>query len=67
MNIMMQIRKKTKIEELNYLFLMECLASYKNPRDKLTALLKKMNLFVLKKDYTFFLKIIVYGHLVLKF
>lgn len=58
MNIMGQIRKKAKTEELDYLFLMDALKSYRHPRDKLTALLKsqyiirvKKGLYVLGKDY----------------
>lgn len=44
-----EIRKKAKIEELDYLFLMECLSSFKQPRDKLTKLLKTKHLIRIKK------------------
>ncbi|MCC5831456.1 MAG: hypothetical protein JJU12_00230 [Chlamydiales bacterium] len=49
MNIMQEIRKKAKTEELDYLFLMDCLSSYKHPRDKLTSLLKTEQLIRIKK------------------
>ena len=58
MNIMQTIRKKALIEEIDYLFLMECLSSYRQPRDKLTKLLKageiirvKKGLYLLGRDY----------------
>ena len=40
MNIMKNLRNKAKTEELDYLLIMNCLSSYKQPRDKLTKLLK---------------------------
>ena len=53
-----KIRKRAKTEELDYLFLMDCLSSYKQPRDKLTTLLKahhlvrvKKGLYVFGKEY----------------
>lgn len=49
MDIIWEIRKKAKTEELDYLFLMECLSSYKHPRDKLTDLLKAKELIRVKK------------------
>jgi len=58
MDIMRQVRKKAKTEEIDYLFLMECLGDYKKPRSKLTALLKaeslirvKKGLYIFGKDY----------------
>ena len=58
MTIMRQIRKRAKTEEIDYLFLMDCLSSYKRPRDKLTRLLKsgdiiraKKSLYVFGKEY----------------
>jgi predicted transcriptional regulator of viral defense system len=58
MDIMNEIRKKAKTEELDYLFLMECLSTYKHPRDKLTKLIKanqliriKKSIYVFGKDY----------------
>ncbi len=58
MDVMRKIRKKAKTEEIDYLFLMECLSSYKQPRDKLTGLLSddqlirvKKGLYVFGKDY----------------
>ena len=58
MNVMTSIRAGAKTEELDYLFLMNCLAAYKHPRDKLTALLRrkdlvrvKKGLYVFGKDY----------------
>lgn len=54
MNIMKEIRKKAKTEELDYLFLMDCLSSYKHPRDKLTALMKSKDLIRVKKGLYIF-------------
>lgn len=51
-----EIRKKAKTEELDYLFLMECLAAYKHPRNKLTALLKAQDLIRIKKGLYIFSK-----------
>lgn len=58
MDIMREIRKKAKTEELDYLFLMDSLSSYRQPRDKLTDLLKakkliriKKGLYIFGKDY----------------
>ena len=45
----MDIRGKAKTEEIDYLFLMERLSSYKRPRDKLTSLLKQGHLIRVKK------------------
>lgn len=56
MDIMREIRKKAKTEELDYLFLMDCLASYRQPRDKLTALLKAKELIRVKKGIYIFAK-----------
>ena len=56
MDIMREIRKKTKVEELDYLFLMSCLTAYKQPRDKLTDLLKKNYLIRIKKGLYIFAK-----------
>lgn len=49
MDIMREIRKKAKTEELDYLFLMGCLSRYKQPRTKLTTLLKSKNIIRVKK------------------
>lgn len=46
---MRQIRERAKTEELDYLFLMDCLSAYKHPRDKLTTLLKNKQLIRIKK------------------
>ncbi|NGX38514.1 MAG: hypothetical protein K1000chlam2_01688 [Chlamydiae bacterium] len=54
MNIMRKIRKKAKTEEIDYLFLMDCLSSYKQPRDKLTTLLKNHQLIRVKKGLYIF-------------
>lgn len=54
MDIMREIRKKAKTEEIDYLFLMNCLSSYKQPRDKLTKLLKKKHLIRIKKGIYIF-------------
>lgn len=54
MYIMREIRKRAKTEELDYLFIMDCLASYKNPRDKLTSLLKSKDLIRIKKGLYIF-------------
>lgn len=53
-NLMMQIRKKAPIEEIDYLFLMDCLKDYKSPRAKLTTLLKKKDLIRVKKGIYLF-------------
>lgn len=49
MNLMLEIRKKAKAEELDYLFFMDALSGFKHPRDKLTALLKSKNIIRVKK------------------
>ncbi|NGX53960.1 MAG: hypothetical protein K1000chlam4_00681 [Chlamydiae bacterium] len=49
MDAMNQIRKRAKTEEFDYLFLMDCLSSYKQPRDKLTVLLKNRQIIRVKK------------------
>lgn len=54
MDIMNEIRKRAKTEELDYLFLMDCLSSYKQPRDKLTKLLKANQLIRVKKSIYIF-------------
>lgn len=56
MDIMREIRKKAKLEEVDYLFLMDCLAGYKKPRSKLTALLKAEDLVRVKKGLYVFAK-----------
>ena len=53
---MKEIRKKAKTEEIDYLFLMGCLSSYKQPRDKLTTLLKSHQLIRVKKGLYVFVK-----------
>lgn len=50
MDIMREIRKRAKTEELDYLFLMDCLSSYKQPRAKLTKILKSNQLIRVKKS-----------------
>ncbi len=54
MDIMRSIRKKAKTEELDYLYIMGCLSSYKQPRDKLTKLLKTNKLIRVKKGIYIF-------------
>jgi len=49
MNIMGKIRQNAKTEEVDYLFLMNCLSSYQNPRDKLTSILEAHQLIRVKK------------------
>ena len=49
MNVMKNLRNKAKTEELDYLLIMNCLSSYKQPRDKLTKLLKTNQLIRIKK------------------
>jgi predicted transcriptional regulator of viral defense system len=49
MNTMKNLRNKAKTEELDYLLIMNCLSSYKQPRDKLTKLLKTNQLIRIKK------------------
>lgn len=49
MEVMRKIRQRAQTEELDYLFLMECLSFYKHPRDKLTALLKSKAIIRVKK------------------
>lgn len=58
MDVIGKIRKKAKTEEMDYLFVMDCLSSYKQPRTKLTSLLKsgqlirvKKGLYVFGKEY----------------
>jgi len=54
MDIMKILRNKAKIEELDYLFIMNCLSFYKQPRDKLTKLLKNNQLIRIKKGIYIF-------------
>lgn len=54
MDIMREIRKKAKTEEFDYLFLIDCLSSYKQPRDKITKLLKSKQLIRVKKGVYIF-------------
>lgn len=56
MDLMREIRKKANTEELDYLFLMDSLSSYRQPRDKLTDLLKAKNLIRIKKGLYIFSK-----------
>jgi len=46
---MRQMRKRAKTEEVDYLLLMDCLSSYKKPRDKLSKLIKSGDLIRVKK------------------
>lgn len=48
-NVIIQIRKKSRSEELDYTFVMDCLKDYKSPRSKLTVLLKNGDLIRVKK------------------
>jgi len=57
-DVMREVRKRAQTEEIDYLFLMESLSSYKQPRDKLTKLLKagllirvKKGLYVFGEEY----------------
>ena len=43
------IRKKAVTEEIDYQFLMDCLAEYKNPRDKITRLMRSGAIVRVKK------------------
>lgn len=43
------IRKKALTEEIDYNYLISCLSQYKNPRDKITRLLKSKALIRIKK------------------
>jgi predicted transcriptional regulator of viral defense system len=54
MNIMKILRKRAKTEEIDFLFIMNCLSSYKSPRDKLTKLLKSKQLIRVKKGIYIF-------------
>ncbi len=54
MDAIKKIRNRAKIEELDYLFIMNCLSSYKQPNDKLTKLLKKEQLIRVKKGIYIF-------------
>lgn len=49
MDIMTKIRGRAKSEEVDYLFIMECLSMYRQPRAKLTSLLKDQQLIRVKK------------------
>lgn len=51
MDIAMKIlREKTKSNELNHAFVMDCLREWKNPEAKLSRLLKQESLISLKRD-----------------
>ncbi|MCH9634592.1 MAG: hypothetical protein S4CHLAM7_13450 [Chlamydiae bacterium] len=54
MDIFQEIRNKIDREELDYLFLLECLKHYKQPRDKITKLLKSQFLIRVKKGFYVF-------------
>ena len=49
MDALTEILKKAKTDELDYLFILDCLSDYKNPRAKITSLLKKGDLIRVKK------------------
>ncbi|NGX61362.1 MAG: hypothetical protein K940chlam9_00847 [Chlamydiae bacterium] len=58
MDLIREMRRRAKTEEVDYLFLMDCLSHYKQPRSKLTSLLKagvlvrvKKGLYVFGKGY----------------
>ncbi|MCH9628130.1 MAG: hypothetical protein S4CHLAM2_17830 [Chlamydiales bacterium] len=51
---MRDIRERAKTEEVDYLFLISCLSSYKHPRDKVTALLKANEIIRVKKGIYIF-------------
>lgn len=58
MDLMRRIRGQIKGEEFDYLILLHCLSDYKQPRDKITKLLKngsiirvKKGLYVFGEDY----------------
>ncbi|NGX56161.1 MAG: hypothetical protein K1060chlam5_00397 [Candidatus Anoxychlamydiales bacterium] len=55
-DIINEIRKKAKTEEIDYLFLMDCLSNYKRPRDKLSNLLKTKKIIRVKKGIYVFAK-----------
>lgn len=48
------IRKKAVTEEIDYQFLMDCLAEYKNPRDKITRLMRSGAIVRVKKGLYIF-------------
>lgn len=53
-NIVMEMRRKSPGEELDYTFIMDCLRYYKSPRAKVTALLLKGDLIRIKKGLYLF-------------
>lgn len=53
-NIMIQLRNKSRGEEIDYTFVMDCLKDYKSPRAKLTTLLQKGDLIRVKKGLYLF-------------
>lgn len=56
MGVLLEIRKKAKTEEIDYLFLMSCLSSYQNKRDKLSSFLKSNEIIRVKKGLYVFSK-----------
>lgn len=53
-DLMSQIRNKSQGEEIDYIFVMDCLREYSSPRAKLTMLLKKGDLIRVKKGLYLF-------------
>lgn len=53
-NVILQLRKKSQGEEIDYTFVMDCLKDYKSPRAKLTTLLQKGDLIRVKKGLYLF-------------
>lgn len=53
-NIILQLRNKSQVEEIDYTFVMDCLKDYKSPRAKLTTLLQKGDLIRVKKGLYLF-------------
>lgn len=54
MDIIKVMRKRALTEEIDYPFVMNCLSKYKNPRSKLTKLLKTKELVRVKKGLYIF-------------
>lgn len=49
MDIMLSLRERAQTEEIDYLFVMNCLSAYRQPRDKLTQLIASEHLIRIKK------------------
>jgi hypothetical protein len=53
-NLIIQMRKKTHVEEIDYTFVIDCMKEYRSPRAKITSLLRNEELIRVKKGLYLF-------------